>query len=180
MNSSTDFAGYSRGAIFLHWLVAILIVAQFIAGWTMDAHEEGMPAGPISNTHLSIGLTIGLLALIRIVSRIAKPVPQLPNIPAWQRRAAETMHIALLAMIIFMPISGLVHAAGEGSQFYIFGVIAMPNFIAHESGFAEFMEEAHETGATILLILIGLHVLAALYHHFVQRDEVLRRMLPYA
>jgi len=171
-------SGYSRQAILIHWIVAALLVVQFLAGWNLDAHEAGMPAGPISNLHASLGIMIGLLVLYRLIVRVSRKVPQLSSLPVWQRHAAETVHILLLAMLIVMPAAGVVTALNEGAAFTLFGFIPLPLMTPSE-GLADLMEETHEMGATILLVLVGLHVAAALYHHFILKDGVLRRMLPF-
>jgi len=179
VSRSTRNAGYSRSAIFLHWLVALFMVLQFLAAWNLDNHEGPGAAGPISNFHASLGLTIAVLALLRLFNRFVNPVPQLPNIPAWQQRSAEAVHIALLILLIVMPIAGVYAALNEGAEFRIFGVLSLPPLAAPESDLGEMGHELHEIGGTLLLVLIGIHVAAALYHHVIARDDVLKRMLPH-
>jgi cytochrome b561 len=174
-----NLPGYGSKAVLIHWIVAALLVVQFLAGWNLDAHDSGMPAGPISNLHASLGIAIGLLVLYRLVTRFIRKVPQLPTLPAWQRHAAETVHVLLLVMLIVMPVAGVVTALNEGAAFVLFGFVPLPMMTPSE-GLADLMEETHELGATILLALAGVHIAAALYHHFILKDDVLRRMLPFA
>lgn len=178
MRGSTGNTGYGRTAILLHWLVAVFLVLQFAAAWTMEVEDGPGPAGAIANFHATLGVTIAILALVRLFNRVANPVAQLANIPIWQQRAAEAVHWALLLLLIAMPVAGILTALDEGADFVLFGVIPLPQFAAPESALTEFGHEAHEIGATVFLILIGLHAAAALYHHFIRRDEVLKRMLP--
>ncbi len=176
--STAPTQSYSPAAIFVHWLVAALLVLQYLAGWNLDGHDAGAPAGPISNLHASLGLTIAALALYRLVRRFTRPVAQLPNIARWQQQAAEATHLALLLMLIVMPVAGVVTALNEGGAFVLFGFVSLPLMTPSE-GLADLMEETHEIGATILLGLIGLHVVAALYHQFILGDGVMKRMLPF-
>jgi cytochrome b561 len=153
---------------------------QFALAWTMNVDADPSSPGTLANLHASLGVTIAALAFIRLINRMVSPVPQSPGIPAWQRIAAEAMHWALLAMLILMPLAGIWSAQNERVEFTLFGVIPLAHFLTPRTDLARFGHELHEIGGTVFLVLIGLHVAAALYHHFVQRDDVLRRMLPAA
>ena len=171
-------ARYSPAAKILHWLIVLAVAGQFFLGWNMPEVEEGAPPGAIIDTHMSLGVSILLVTLIRLAWRISHPVRQLPELPAWQRHAAVTVHRLFYAILIVMPFLGWLAAAGEGWQVTVFGIFLLPVPVAAESPLGEAGHEGHEILGTVLLILIGIHAAAAVYHYVILRDRVMRRMLP--
>ncbi|WGF89821.1 cytochrome b [Marinivivus vitaminiproducens] len=152
---------YTTTAKALHWLIVILILWQFASAWTWPSFPRGDPTrGLLATMHVYSGVTILALAAIRLAWRLTHPAPPLPDgVPDLQQRLARAVQGLLYVMIFVQPISGLFVINTEGPS--------------HDTA-----EAVHGWGETLILVLAGLHVLGALYHHFVRKDDVLRTMLP--
>jgi cytochrome b561 len=176
---NTREPGYGAVAKSLHWLIAALLVVQFAIAWTMpDIGRDSRPEGLIS-LHLSFGALIVVVIIIRLAWRLMYPVPLLTdNVAAWQNRAAEATHFLLYAILVVLPVMGWANANARGWDVSLFGIVALPKIMATRSGLGMALGDIHATTAIILLFVVGLHMLTALYHHFMLRDRVLLRMLP--
>lgn len=171
---------YTRTAIALHWLVAIAIVATFSVGLYM--HE--LPLSPtklrIYSWHKWTGVTIFLLVLWRLVWRLTHRPPGLPaGMPAWQHVAAELVHRLLYVLMIAVPLSGWLMSSAKGFQTVYFGVLPLPDLLAKNKELGDALTLVHKTLNFTLAGLVLAHIGAALKHHFVDRDDVLARMLPF-
>jgi len=170
---------YSTVSLVLHWLIAALVVAQVLL---ISAHEA--TDGPISrefvNIHKSVGLSILMLTLIRIVWRVANPAIPLPaGTPAWQKLAARATHVLFYVFLIAMPLVGWAASSAAGREILWFGLFEWPALpIGGGRDTARDLMDLHETAAKGLYVLIFLHVAGALKHHFIDRDNVLHRMIP--
>lgn len=176
MNRPTS---YTRTAIGLHWLVALAIVASFGVGLYMS----DLPLSPtklkIYAWHKWAGVTIFLLACLRLAWRLThRPPAPPPNTPAWQRIAAETTHRLLYVLIIIVPLSGWLMSSAKGFQTVYFGVLPLPDLLAKDKALGASLATLHETLNFIMAGLVLAHVAAALKHHWVDRNDVLKRMLP--
>ncbi len=169
---------YTTGAKAAHWSIFVLVVAQFIAAWTMGPHDEGQKVDATSNVHATIGVLIIILATWRLFTRLSNPVAPSTHIPRWQQIVGWATHRLLYVLLIVMPASGLLAASNEGAMFQLFGIIPLPSLAAPDSALGEFGEETHEILANVLMGVIALHVAAALYHGIFRGDDVLERMLP--
>jgi cytochrome b561 len=171
---------YARTAILLHWLVALLLLGQFIFGWYLESIPRGIPArGYFVNLHKSTGLLIGLVILVRISWRLTHSPPPLPvSVPRWQRQAAVATHYLLYALMLVMPLSG--YLASNFSKFGIvfFNVYKWAPWGVESKLLYAFFNQTHIVSSWLLLALVLLHVLAALKHLLVDRDTVFYRMLP--
>ncbi len=182
-------SGYSRIAITLHWLIAIMIIGNFVGGLLMDAwlgsdDPEKRQAGfTIIQLHKSIGLTVLALSLFRLLVRIFTPQPPLPaHMTAIEKFLAKLTHWLFYGLMIMLPLSGwaMVSASPIGLPTYWFGLFEWPKIpVTPSREGAEAAGEAHEIIAWIGVALVVLHVAAALKHHFFDRDDVLARMLPF-
>ena len=172
-------ARYSTTAIVLHWLIALLMLAQIFLGWwmqTVPKQPPGLRAGWF-NLHKSIGLTVALLVVLRIAWRLSHKPPPLPDwLPAWQRAAAATVHRALYACLLLMPLSGYLGSSFSGYPVRYFGIV-LPRWSGHWAAGKAAMGALHEAAAWTLMLLLVLHVLAALWHA-VQRDGIFSRIWP--
>lgn len=167
---SMQVQGYGAIARALHWLMAALLIVQWFSG----EYDDWL--GP--RFHFSLGLTLGLLVLIRLAWRIGHPAPPLPEgSPGWERLIARLMHVAWYALMIALPLSGVLWRQFRGKATSWFGLFDVPGGLSANKEWAHFMAETHEVLGAAFLILLGLHVLAALKHHFLSRDQVLRGML---
>lgn len=171
---------YTRTAITLHWLIALLILAAFPLGVYM--HE--LPLSPdklrLYSYHKWMGITVLLLAVVRVAWRITHRPPALPDsVPRWQQHASETVHLALYALILLVPLTGWLMSSAKGFQTVWFGVLPLPDLVGKDLILGEVLQEMHETFNIMLFLLVGAHVAAALKHHFIDRDGILARMLPF-
>ena len=164
----------------LHWLTFVLLIAAF----TLAVSMVNMPFSPrkleFYSWHKWVGVTIFLLAIIRLAWRLANLVPHQPDsLPPWQRRLAALSHAALYAILIVMPVTGWIMSPALNLPVVYLGLIPIPSPFGVDRALGETMKVVHLSLALLLLALVSIHVLAALYHHFIQRDDVLRRMLPW-
>jgi cytochrome b561 len=130
--------------------------------------------------HKSLGITVLLLALARLAWKLVnRPYPA-PLEVVWQRKAAAAGHGLLYLLILLQPITGWIMASAAGSPVSLFGWVSFPPLVGKDHDLHETFEEVHEIAFYVLLVAAVVHIAAALYHHFVLKDNVLRRMLPFA
>ena len=171
---------YTNVAIALHWVIATVIVCNFVLGLYM----RDLPLSPaklrLYSYHKWIGVTIFLLVLFRLAWRLSHHAPALPTtIPLWQRRAAVTSHVMLYVLTLIVPLSGWLLSSAAGVQVVYLGVLPIPDLIGKDKALADQLKLAHEWLNYLMFVVVVLHVAAALKHHFIDRDEVLMRMLPW-
>ena len=169
---------YTGAAIALHWITALLIVANLVLGISMVR----LPLSPQKLQwyfwHKSIGLTIFLLTSLRLLWRLWRPAPSPVPMPDWQRRASKISHAALYVLLFVIPLSGWIYSSSTGVQVVYLGLFPLPDLVAKDRALAAVLRATHLTLNAALFALICVHAGAALRHHFVERDEVLHRMLP--
>ncbi|MDE2149274.1 MAG: cytochrome b [Gammaproteobacteria bacterium] len=171
-------AAYTRTAITLHWLVAALIAGAFSVAWSLPEHLHTPADFRLLSIHKWIGITVFGAATLRLLWRLGHPAPPLPSsTPLWQQRAARGSHALLYALIFLIPLSGYLMSSAAGSQVVYLGVLPLPLPLAKDKALAQELFGVHQALTTTLLVLLSVHVLAALKHHFVDRDSVLRRIL---
>jgi cytochrome b561 len=170
---------YSAAAKTLHWTVVCLLVVQFPLAWTMPRVAAGQMPRSLDRFHLSIGLIILAVMLLRLVWRLTHPAPPLPDdLPRWQRHASGLVHALLYAALLAAPVAGWAWASAKGWPIVLLSVIPLPPLIAANSPLAPFAAAAHQYLAWGILVLVGLHLVAVLYHLSVRRDDIVSRMLP--
>ncbi|MFZ6774283.1 cytochrome b [Undibacterium sp. SXout7W] len=172
---------YTAPAIFLHWLGAVLIVAGFILGLIMTDIPGLTPTKlKYFSWHKWIGVTAFLSVVPRIVWRLTHTVPALPKeMGRMHQYAAHLAHLALYGLLIAVPISGLLYSQAAGVAVVYFGVINIPTVLAPDPQWKVILKTVHWILNYLLFSLVALHVLAALKHQFIQRDNLLARMLPF-
>jgi len=163
----------------LHWLVLILLIAQFLLAEAAEDAPEGAAQLATLAWHKSVGITILLLAFTRVAWRLFDRPPPLPPQPRWLEGAAALTHWGLYALLFALPLTGWMMSSSEGHPVSWFGFIQLPDLVMPSESLEEALHEVHETLATTLLVLAGIHVLAALKHQFVDRDGLMSRMLPW-
>lgn len=170
---------YTRLAIVLHWLMAALIIAAFALGWTVANMETSPQKLRWISWHKWLGITILGLAALRLIWRLSHPAPALPaSIPVWQQRAAHLLHLLLYGVMFAIPLSGWLFSSAKGFPVVYLGILPLPDLIGPNEALATQLRNVHEwLNYALALAFIG-HVGAALKHHFIERDEVLARMLP--
>jgi len=169
---------YTRTAITLHWLSALLIVGGFTLGLSMVGLPISRQKLEWYAWHKWIGITVFLLTCVRLGWRVLHPVPSPVPMPAWQQRSATISHRVLYALLLLIPLSGWVYSSATGVQVVYLNLIPLPDLVAKDKPLAEVLRAVHVTLNFTLLALVCLHTAAALKHHFVDRDGVLTRMLP--
>lgn len=172
-------ASYNRGAQGLHWLMALLIVGLIPLGLYM----RELPLSPqklqLYSWHKWAGVAVFVLLLARVAWRIAFAPPPLPwQMSRLQQRAAHAGHLALYLLMLAMPLSGWLMSSAKGVQTVWFGVLPLPDLIGKDKALGALLADAHALLSWMLLALLAAHVAAALKHHFIDRDDVLARMLP--
>src|SRR5512143_2273907 len=169
--------GYGAIPQTLHWLTAGLVAVAWALGTFDDVLPRGAARAAGLFVHISAGLAILALLVVRLLWRLADPPPQ-PEITAlgvWLDRAG---HLALYALLITAPVAGIVLQFARGDALPLFGLSEIPSPFIADRAFARSIKEVHELLANALAILACMHAAAALVHHWVFRDRTLVRMLP--
>ena len=170
---------YSTVSLALHWIIALGVLAQVLL---ITAHEktEGVLSGQFVMLHKSVGITILVLTLARIGWRLAHPAIPLPgHLPRWERLAARATHVLFYVVLIAMPMTGWLASSAAGREISWFGLFDWPLLpVGGGRETAGRFMEVHEVVMKGLYVLIALHVLGALKHQFINRDNVLHRMIP--
>lgn len=172
-------ARYTSVAIALHWIIAATIACTFALGLYMAQ----LPASPLKlrlySYHKWIGVTIFLLVLIRLLWRLTHRVPAPPpQMPRWQRAAAAASHLLLYVLTLVIPVSGWLFSSASGFKVVYLGQIPLPDLIGKDKALADQLQLTHELLNYFMAVVVLMHVAAALKHHWVDRDDVLKRMLP--
>jgi cytochrome b561 len=172
---------YTKTAMSLHWLSALLIVSAFIMGLVMTSIPGFSPAKlRYFSWHKWLGVTVFALAVLRVLWRqFNKPPAHPAHMPAWQNHAADAVHILLYMLIFAVPISGYLYTLSAGVPVVYLGVWQMPVFIAPNPEWTPVLRGVHYWLDMTMAALVFAHAGAALKHHFIDRDTVLKRMLPF-
>ena len=170
---------YTRTAIALHWIAALLIVCNLALGITMINLALSPLTLQLYGWHKWIGITVFLTAAARLPWRWAHPAPPAVAMPEWQRRAAAAAHVTLYVLMLAIPLSGWVHSSATGVSVVYLGLVPLPDLVGKDKALAAVLKAVHGTLNFTLLALVSVHVAAALKHHVVDRDGVLARMLPF-
>ena len=170
-------ARYSSPAVLLHWLVALLI----FAGFPLGLYMVDLPLSPdklkLYSYHKWIGITVLMLAAIRLSWRLTHTPPPLPaGITLWQRRASAVVHGLLYGLILAIPLSGWLMSSAKGFPTVWFGVLPLPDLVDKNRELGDLLAGVHKALNFSLLGLVILHVGAALKHHFIERRPFLQRM----
>lgn len=178
MATSTRYTGT---AIALHWLIALLIIATFFLGLTM-VNMPGITPTKLKyfNWHKWMGVTVLVLAALRLLWRLTHKAPALPTtMPLWQRLAAELGHIGLYVLMFAVPLSGYFYSLAAGFKVVYLGLYPLPVLIDPNPELKPILQALHYWLNMGLAALVSVHALAALQHHFIERDDILKRMLPW-
>ncbi|WP_086644012.1 cytochrome b [Acetobacter sp. DsW_063] len=178
---------YTTVAIVLHWMIALGILTLIAMGLVMDhLHLDTMRVFQLYQLHKSIGITVMLLIVLRIGWRFGHRAPALPaSMPPLEKKAAHLGHALLYGLQVLLPLSGwaMVSVSVLGIPTVLFGTIPWPDLpvlstLSDKAPVEDALKIVHHWASWGLLALIVVHVTAALRHHFVLRDNVLRQMLP--
>jgi cytochrome b561 len=172
--------GYTAVAKLLHWSMAALLVAQFAVAWTMPHIGRNTVPDQLINLHFGLGVLILFVAVARLAWRWTHPEPApLDGVPPWQVQSARVVHVLLYVLLFVLPVLGWINASWRGFDVSLFGLFTMPKLVATRAAGFGWTGDIHTLLSNwVLTGLVGLHVLAALYHAAVRKDRVLHRMLP--
>ncbi len=172
-------ARYTTTAIALHWLIAIAILANLALGLVMVDMAFSPTKLRYFNWHKWAGVSILVLVTARMLWRLGHRPPPLPAaMPSWQRIGAELTHVGLYLLMFAIPLSGYFYSLAAGYPVVYLGLFKLPVLIGPNPELKGLLKDLHEALNWTLLALLAAHAGAALKHHFLDRDDVLRRMLP--
>lgn len=164
-------------AIFFHWIMALLLIGLVTLGLYMTSLPIGIQKLQLYGYHKEFGMLALCLVMLRIAWRIGNVLPSLTSLNPFDRYAARAVHFAFYLLMIAMPITGWLVTSAAGMPVSFFGLFVIPTLIAPNDGQRILFESVHECLAYTLIVLFCLHVLAALKHHFINKDDILRRMI---
>jgi len=167
---------YNAVAKILHWSIAVLIALQLGLGWTMpEVHKDTRPDGEIG-WHIAVGVLIVLLVAARVMWRALRPPTGTDSDRSWMRHLASATHILLYLLMITVPVLGWANA---GSRDWVVGIgpLHLPRLMPAGSKLGHDMGDIHGDLAVVLAVVVGLHVVAGLYHQFIRKDDTLLRMM---
>lgn len=174
---------YSALAMFLHWLLALGLVGMFAVGLYM----ADLPFSPqrlkLYNWHKWAGVSILALSILRLVWRLVRRPPVLPQsielaMPRWQLQAFHATHVAMYALFFIVPLVGWAYSSAAGFPIVVFGVLPLPDFVPVSKELAALIKPWHQSTAFALAGLVLMHVAAAVKHQFIDKDKLINRMLP--
>jgi cytochrome b561 len=175
-------ARYSRGAIALHWIIALLIALNVVAAWVTEDMSKQDAAVVMAN-HKAIGMTILILTVLRIIWRFAfRPPPLMESLKAWEAALARVTHVLFYGLMLAIPLAGwgLHSAFSKGMPVSLFGLIDLPALpVGYDKPTIGMFAELHEITANLMIALFVIHVGAALKHHLIDKDGTMRRMVPW-
>jgi cytochrome b561 len=163
----------------IHWATLALVVATFAAVWIADPALVGPYVRPVVQVHRSLGLTVAALTIFRLAWRWRARIPPLPgDLPVMQKIAARATEGLLYVLLVAQPVIGLLYTNAYGLRVNLYFLGELPALIGRDRPLSVLLGNVHFFLGYSLLILIGLHAAAALFHHFIRRDDVLNAMLP--
>jgi cytochrome b561 len=176
-NTTKSWGSVARA---FHWIIGFALIGMLAFGWWMNH----IPARPdrffYRSIHADVGYMLLVLTMLRLAWRAINPSPALPSgTPGWQRIAARVGHGALYLVTLIVIFLGWAHSGArpQGDYGSFFGLFHVPQFTSPDKATADAFEERHIFFAYVLLALIGLHLVAAAWHHFIKRDRVAARMV---
>lgn len=180
----TFHPSYNTVAKCLHWIIALAIIAMLVIGWTMTNIENGPAKFALFQWHKSIGITILLLSIFRLIWRLTHKTPPLPStMPDWEKYAAEIVHFLFYVLIIGIPLTGWILISTSPYPTLFYGLFPWPNLpvlpnLESKKEIGDSFAQIHAVLAYLTVVLLVLHVGAAWKHHLFDHDDVLLRMAP--
>ena len=172
---------YGAVAQTFHWLIAALVVTQFVLANMAEDLPLGIHKLALLARHKSFGMTVLMLAVLRLLWRLNHPPPELPTgMKPLERMLARATHIVFYVLLFAMPLSGWLMSSAKNYSVSWFSLFTWPNLIGKNEAAFDLLRSTHQILSGVLLAIAILHILAALKHHFWDRDDVLLRILPFA
>ncbi len=162
-----------------HWAIVALILFQYAWAWRIDQVEGFRLRLELVTQHKTVGMLVLILAAARLLWRLFNRPPPLPEtMRRWERRAAQLGHWALYGLMLAVPLSGWLYSSAAGYADFWWGPVNFPSLIEANQSLEDRLHRLHQALAIALAAVAVIHLLAALRHHFINKDDVLRRMLP--
>lgn len=175
-NSKTQYGSIT---ILIHWLMAMLIIGLLALGLYMVRLPLSMEKLKLFGWHKEYGFLAFFLVIFRIAWRATNVTPALPPyLPDWQKITARAVHYVFYLFMFFIPLTGWLLTSSAGFPVSFFGLFVMPDLISANESYRVWFTQIHLWLSYALIAFILLHSAAALQHHFINKDDVLRRMLP--
>jgi cytochrome b561 len=170
---------YGSVAKFFHWTISVAVFTMLIIGFLMGEIKNEATAGQFYDFHKSLGLTIFAILFFRLSWRLINPNPSLDNLHAWERILSRLTHFLLYILLFALPFSGWLMSTASGYVPEYFGWFSVPMpFVPVSKTLSKTASKMHEFFAWSIIVLLCLHIAGALKHHFIDKDNILRRMLP--
>ena len=181
MTYGTRTDHYPAASKWLHWLIAACVLTTVPVAIAMTNVQQGPTQDLLYNFHKSLGILILVLMLLRLINRLVAgaPIPE-PGIAPWQTTVSAIVHSTLYVLLLAMPIVGYIANSAYGAPTPFFGLFNLPAVVGQNEALSKQLFAIHSWVGFLLILIVLLHVSAALYHHFARGDNVLRRMLPQA
>ena len=174
----TDRLHYGATAKLLHWVIVVLLAVQYPIGWLMPDIHRGQSPGAAMTFHISFGIVILGLIVLRFVWRLTHPVAPESSLPPWQRLSSEAVHWMLYVLVLATTVSGWLFASFRGWTVSFFYMMPLPMLASDNAAAGKAIDGLHQAAEWSLLVLICLHVAAALVHLLIYRNRIMQRMLP--
>ncbi len=181
MTYGTRTDHYPATSKLLHWLIAICVLTTAPVAIAMSRASPGPAQDTLFNLHKSLGVLILVLMVLRLINRLVVGAPIAdPKIEPWQKAVSSVVHASLYVLLFAMPIVGYVANSAFGAPTPFFGLFELPPIVGKNDALSAQLFTIHRWVGWLLIVLVLMHVGAALYHYLIRRDEVLKRMLPRA
>ena len=178
MRANRNTESWSATARILHWMMALMIITQYLSGWIADRMESSPAKADLMTGHKSLGITLLLLLLLRAAWRWTHPAPPPPaGAPAWEHRVSAAAHGLLYLLMAAVPLSGWLVASTSIIPWKYWWLFQWPSIAETDKQLHTAAENAHALLFWILLAVVALHIAAALRHHFIKKNNVLVRMI---
>ena len=174
-NSNTH---YGKIAIVFHWVMVLLLVCLLMLGLYMVSLPIGLEKLKLYGWHKELGVLVLGLAMLRIAWRFCNITPSLAYLPLWEIVAARCTHWAFYLLMFALPLSGWIMSSAAGLPVSFFGLFVLPDLVAPDETLRILFQAIHQWLGYAIIALICLHVAAAFKHHFINKDDIMRRMLP--
>jgi cytochrome b561 len=175
-NTESQYGSVTKS---LHWITALLVIGLLAVGLYMSDLPTSPDKFKIYGLHKSFGITVLTLTLCRILWHVISKKPDaVATLKPWEKRLSKIIHAVLYISLIAMPLTGWLRSSAGNFPINVFGLFVLPHLISPDKELAEIFKELHESIGTVIMITVGLHIAGALKHYFLDKDIVLRRMLP--